>query len=143
MKFNEIQQTDWEELKPYLDTCLLPMTGLSGEESPWKVTQALEELRDLMDFVEIPFKGRVVTYPAVQYKLDDNLMIAAMDKLCEKLKSESFKFVILITSDDALAKLEFKGHDLLLSSLILTAEINEAKATVISEVQKIWNKQVL
>jgi 23S rRNA (pseudouridine1915-N3)-methyltransferase len=143
MKFNEIQQTDWEELKPYLDTCLLPMTGLSGEQSPWEVTRALEELRDLMDFVEIPFKGRVVTYPAVQYKLDDNLMIAAMDKLCEKLKSESFKFVILITADDALAKLEFKGHDLLLAPLILAAEINEAKAIVISEVQKLWNKQVL
>jgi 23S rRNA (pseudouridine1915-N3)-methyltransferase len=138
MKFNEIQQDEWDELKPYLDTCLLPLTGLSGEESPWKVTKALEELRDLMDFVEIPFKGRVVTYPAVQYRLDDNQMIAVIDKLCQKLKSDSFKFIILITVDDSLAKLDFHAHDLILSPMSLTEEVNETKAKIISEVQKLW-----
>jgi 23S rRNA (pseudouridine1915-N3)-methyltransferase len=138
MKFNEIQQTEWDELKPYLDTCLLPMTGLSGEESPWQVTKALEELRDLMDFVEIPFKGRVVTYPAVQYRLDDSQMIAAMDTLCQKLKSDSFKFVILITGDASLAKLEFQAHDLIISPLNLIESANEARARIIIEVQKLW-----
>jgi 23S rRNA (pseudouridine1915-N3)-methyltransferase len=138
MKFNDIKQTEWDELKPYLDTCLLPLTGLSGEESPWKVTKALEELRDLMDFVEIPFKGRIVTYPAVQYRLDDNQMIAAMDQLCLKIKSESFKFVILITVDASLAKLEFQAHDLMISPLILTENANEARARIITEVQKLW-----
>jgi 23S rRNA (pseudouridine1915-N3)-methyltransferase len=142
MKFNEIQQTEWDELKPYLDTCLLPMTGLSGAESPWKVTKALEELRDLMDLVEIPFKGRVVTYPAIQYRLDDDQMIAAMDMLCEKLRADSFKYVILITADHSLAKLEFKAHDLILSPLILTEKVSESRDKVISEVQKLWNKQV-
>jgi 23S rRNA (pseudouridine1915-N3)-methyltransferase len=138
MKFNEIQQTEWAELKPYLDTCLLPMTGLSGDESPWEVTKALEDLRDLMDFVELPFKGRVVTYPAVQYRLDDYLMIAAIDRLCEKLRSDSFKFVILITADAPLAKLAFKAHDLMISPLTLIEDINEARAKVISDVQKLW-----
>ncbi|QGQ96854.1 DUF2487 family protein [Paenibacillus psychroresistens] len=139
MKFNEIQQDDWDELKPYLDTCLLPLTGLSGEESPWAVTRALEELRDIMDLVEIPYKGRVVTYPAVQYGSEDNLMIAAVANLCEKLKADSFKYVILITADDRLAKLSFKGQDLLFSPSNLTADINEARAKVVSEVQKLWN----
>jgi 23S rRNA (pseudouridine1915-N3)-methyltransferase len=143
MKFNEIQQTEWDELKPYLDTCLLPMTGLTGEEAPWQVTKALEELRDLMDLVEIPFKGRVVTYPAVQYRIDDDRMIATIDKLCEKLKVDSFKYVILITADESLAKLEFKAHDLILSPLILTEEVSEPRDKVISEVQMLWNKQAL
>jgi 23S rRNA (pseudouridine1915-N3)-methyltransferase len=138
MKFNEIQQTEWDELKPYLDTCLLPMTGLTGEESPWEVTKALEELRDLMDIVEIPFKGRVVTYPAVQYRTDDNQMITAMDKLCEKLKSDSFRFVILITGDASLAELDYQAHDLIISPLTLTEDSNEARAKIVSEVQKLW-----
>jgi 23S rRNA (pseudouridine1915-N3)-methyltransferase len=138
MKFNEIQQAEWDELKPFLDTCLLPLTGLSGEESPWQVTKALEELRDLMDFVEIPFKGRVVTYPAVQYRLDDNEMIVTIDQLCQKLKSDSFKFVILITTDDSLAKLEFHAHNLIISPLILTEDVNETRTKIISEVQKLW-----
>jgi 23S rRNA (pseudouridine1915-N3)-methyltransferase len=138
MKFNEIQRTEWDELKPYLDTCLLPLTGLSGEESPWQVTKALEDLRDIMDYVEIPFKGRVVTYPAIQYRLDDNQMIDAIDKLCQKLKSDSFKFVILITADDSLAKLKFHAHNLIISPLILTEEINETRTKIMSEVQKLW-----
>jgi 23S rRNA (pseudouridine1915-N3)-methyltransferase len=138
MKFNEIQMTEWDELKPYLDTCLLPLTGLTGDEPPWKVTQALEELRDLMDFVEVPFKGRIVTYPAVQYSFADTQMISVVDRLCQQLKSESFKFVILITADESLAKLAFQAHDLMLSPLIFAEEINETRAKIILEVQKLW-----
>jgi 23S rRNA (pseudouridine1915-N3)-methyltransferase len=138
MKFSEIQQIDWEELKPYLDTCLLPLTGISGEEPPWKVTESLEKLRDLMDFIEIPYKGRVVTYPALQYKLDEDQMIAAVDTLCHKLKAAQFKYVIIITADDSIAKLEFQANDLLISPFMLIADISITQAKIDFEIQRLW-----
>ncbi|MEX2460802.1 MAG: DUF2487 family protein [Paenibacillaceae bacterium] len=138
MKFSEIQQNEWDELKPYLDTCLLPLTGLTGEESPSEVTEQLEKLRDLIDFVEIPFKGRVVTYPSVQYQEKDEQMIATIDTLCLMLKRSTFKFVILITVNDSLAKLDFHDCDLLISPQILTDDASENRAKIISEIQNLW-----
>lgn len=138
MKFSEIQQSEWEELKPYLDTCLLPLTGLTGKESPWQVTELLEQLRDIMDLVETPFKGRIVTYPALQYKTDDEMMVGTVDELCRRLKRDTFKYVILITVDEALAKQEFSASDLFISANLLTEEASENRARIVSKVQSLW-----
>ena len=138
MKFSEIHPNEWEELKPYLDTCLLPLTGLNGEESPWKVTELLEQLRDIMDLVEIPFKGRIVTYPAIQYKTEDEWMITTVNTLCLKLKLDTFKHVIVITADEALAKLEFLESDLFITTNGLTEETSENRARIVSQVQSLW-----
>jgi 23S rRNA (pseudouridine1915-N3)-methyltransferase len=138
MKFSEVQQSEWEELKPYLDTCLLPLTGLTGEESPWQVTEVLEQLRDLMDLVEIPFKGRVVTYPALQYKVDDEKMIVTVNELCLKLKLDTFKYVILITVDEALAAQEFLASDLFISVKDLSESIIDIRAIIVSKMQSLW-----
>jgi hypothetical protein len=138
MKFSEIQQNDWEELKPYLDTCLLPLTGIPGEEPPWKVTESLEKLRDLMDFVEIPYKGRIVTYPALQYKIEEDQMVVVVDSLCHKLKASQFKYVIIITADDSIAKLEFKANDLLISPFMLMEDVSATQAKIDFEIQRLW-----
>jgi 23S rRNA (pseudouridine1915-N3)-methyltransferase len=138
MKFSEIQQNDWEELKLYLDTCLLPLTGISGEEPPWKVTESLEKLRDLMDFVETPYKGRIVTYPALQYKIAEDQMVAVVDTLCHKLKADQFKYVIIITADDSIAKLEFQANDLLISPFMLMEDVGATRAKIDFEIQRLW-----
>lgn len=98
MKFSEIEQEQWEELKPYLDTCLLPITGMTGEESPLEATQCLEDLRDIMDLIEIPFRGRVVTYPALHYVDKQEHSVEAINSYCRKIKEQGFKYVILITA---------------------------------------------
>jgi 23S rRNA (pseudouridine1915-N3)-methyltransferase len=138
MKFNEIEKTGWEELQPYLDTCLLPLTGLTGEETPWQVTERLEKLRDLMDHVEIPFKGRVVTYPAVQYTMEDDQMSSSVNALCHKLKLSQFKYVIIITADDSLAKLEYQTSDLLISNQMIRPDASSTRAEIVTLVQGLW-----
>jgi 23S rRNA (pseudouridine1915-N3)-methyltransferase len=138
MKFSDIEQVNWEELQPYLDTCLLPITGLTGEEAPWEVTQSLEKLRDLMDHVEIPFKGRVVTYPAVQYNPEADLLISTVNALCLKLKAAQFKYVILLSADAFIAKLEFQVGDLMISPSIGNEESNDLRSIIVSQVQNLW-----
>src|SRR5690606_8279915 len=67
VKFSDIRESDWPQLAPWMDTCLLPVTGLAGTEAPHEAARRLEKLRDLLDLVEKPYRGRVVTYPAFQY----------------------------------------------------------------------------
>lgn len=99
LKFSEIEENKWAELKPYLDTVLLPITGLTGAESPAEATKKLEKLRDIMDMVEIPFAGRVVTYPALHYIGSDKLeMSKHMNEVCQRLKQQGFVHIILITA---------------------------------------------
>ena len=115
MKFSEIEQEQWEELKPYLDTCLLPVTGMDGKEQPYEATQKLERLRDLMDLVEIPFKGRVVTYPACHYVSADEPYSAALSNWCRNLREAGFKYIIL-ASAELNVQLQNAGADLVLQA---------------------------
>ncbi|UUZ94444.1 YpiF family protein [Paenibacillus sp. P25] len=86
-------------LRPYLDTCLLPVTGLRGTEQPWEATEALEELRDALDLLEMPFKGRVVTYPALHFIPDDAAGTnALLRQVCSGIRQAGFRFVVLVTA---------------------------------------------
>lgn len=113
MKFSDIEQEKWDELSPYLDTCLLPVTGMTGTESPFEATKRLEDLRDMLDLVEIPFKGRVVTYPACHYVMDGDGTGRGVSAIVMRLKEAGFAYVILATASNKL-KLDDCGADLVL-----------------------------
>jgi len=98
LKFSEIDPETWEELRPYLDTCLLPVTGMIGKESPFEATASLEALRDIMDLVEVPFNGRIVTYPAAHYIGDASSNKQLLEMVCSQLKAYGFKYIILISA---------------------------------------------
>lgn len=115
MKFSDIEHDSWDGLKPYLDTCLLPVTGLTGREEPWEATRRLEALRDLMDPVEGPFRGRVVTYPAFHY-IEGKDGLAAVDAVCARLKREAgFRFLIIAALDPTLDAGALPHADLILT----------------------------
>lgn len=135
MKFSEISQSDWPDLKPYLDTCLLPVTGLSGTEEPWQATAALERLRDLLDAIEIPFKGRVVTYPALHYIVGDS-WVRDLSLVCRNLKECGFAFVIAIVAGEAV-KLSGEGVLLIADCDLLLEEADADQAGLDS-----WKQQV-
>ncbi len=133
VKFSDVTEKQWEEFEPYLDTCLLPITGLSGMEKPWEVTQALTKLRDVMEYIENPFKGRVITYPSVQYRLDDQELVNTMNQLCNKLKKIGFTYVIIITANPNIEQLIFKEADLLITS--------QNVAITIKKIEEMWNSE--
>ncbi|MFS0722629.1 DUF2487 family protein [Paenibacillus sp. 1P07SE] len=97
MKFSELTEAQWQENGMYYDTCLLPVTGLTGGGNPLETTTALEKLADAIDLIEQPFKGRVVIYPACHYwGAEDKPML---ERLCSELKrSAGFKYVILVSA---------------------------------------------
>ncbi|MBD7968063.1 DUF2487 family protein [Paenibacillus gallinarum] len=146
MKFSEITSEDWVDLQPYLDTCLLPYTALTGQESPYETVSVLERLRDFLDYVEIPFKGRIVTYPAVHYSQASQLQ--QLNELCSHLKAGGFKYVIVMTADEALVQAELPEADLVLSLSALSSRkdkdelshvnVNEFKKDIQSQIYQMW-----
>lgn len=140
MKFSEVDEQSWQELKPFLDTCLIPFTGLSGSETPWEATAALERLRDFMDLAEIPFKGRLVTYPAIQYGNTEDIKL--LNEVCHNVKSIGFKFVVIMTADVELSKEDVPESTLVLSRRRL--EGNEGiplSATVSGQISEMWQQE--
>ncbi|WP_042162384.1 DUF2487 family protein [Paenibacillus gorillae] len=135
MKFSDIAADQWEELKPYLDTCLLPVTGMTGTEQPYEATQALEKLRDVMDLIELPFKGRVVTYPALHY-IEETDKSATVEKLCARMKGIGFKFVIVVSAAEQ-TDLNCPSADLLFAPDASGAI--PAASTIAVAIQSAWN----
>ncbi|MFC5986098.1 DUF2487 family protein [Marinicrinis lubricantis] len=138
MKFSEIKREEWAELKPYLDTCLLPVTGLSGKEDPVEAADRLEQLRDLMDNIEGPFRGRIVTVPAVQYVMgSDESFVSGLNLLCSHLKSTGYTYVIVVSLLDRPSLEHPQGPDLWISPRI---EGNEIRSQEISGmIQRLWS----
>lgn len=140
LKFSEMTQDSWAELQLYLDTCLIPYTALTGKQSPVEATEALERLRDFLDLVEIPFKGRIMTYPAFHYAGPD--MSMALNTLSEQLKSSGFKYVVIMSSDGVLEQSQISSADLVLSRSILSQEVGEEGIArfVGEKIRELWKR---
>jgi len=121
VKFSDIRESDWPQLAPWMDTCLLPVTGLAGTEAPHEAARRLEKLRDLLDLVEKPYRGRVVTYPAFQYLTSADLA-AELDRLCRNLKAAGFRHVIVALADKSL----LAGRSVPSCDFVLTDDCDEA-----------------
>ncbi|MCM3627476.1 YpiF family protein [Paenibacillus glycanilyticus] len=136
MKFSDIAEEQWDELRPYLDTCLLPVTGMTGLEQPHEARIALEQLRDVMDLIEIPFKGRIVTYPAMHY-FHEGSEGKLVSRTCRSLKETGFRFVIVISAKNQDA-LECPDADLIICP---NGEGEAPAAAAVSKaVQALWNR---
>lgn len=139
MKFSDFDRNNWEENRRYYDTCLVPFTGLIGNESPPEATEALERLRDFMDRVEGPFKGRIVTYPAIQYSGEGK--VDYINGIFRKVKSSSFQYVILLTADLSISEDEIIESDLVLSLPTLEAYIGSGfNAEIAKRIQEMWQQ---
>ncbi|MUG65024.1 DUF2487 family protein [Paenibacillus campinasensis] len=137
MKFSEVEEASWPGLALYFDTCLIPYTGLSGGESPWEVTAALERLRDFMDLVEIPFKGRIVTYPAVQYGNPNDMKL--LNEVCRNVKSGGFKYVVVMSADVAISEEDVPESALVLSRRSIDIPEGKPLAAVVSQkISEMW-----
>ncbi|REE94298.1 uncharacterized protein DUF2487 [Paenibacillus taihuensis] len=116
MKFSELSADGWAELAPYLDTAVLPVSGLQGTEMPHEATAVLERLRDVLDLIEIPFKGRIVTYPACQYGTWTPELSSQLQSLSSNLRQVGFKYVVIVMAFGAPSEAKVEtGADLIIS----------------------------
>lgn len=140
MKFSEINKDSWEELCLYLDTCLIPVTGLNGTESPYEVVRALERLRDMMNLVEIPFKGRIVTYPSFQYGKEE--IAHHINEVCHNVKRAGFAYVIVISVDVNFNAVQLDNADLILTPSAFSEFSEGGKQQFTHEkIQELWQRK--
>jgi 23S rRNA (pseudouridine1915-N3)-methyltransferase len=140
MKFSDVMKDQWDALQPYLDTCLLPVTGLTGSEQPWQATEALEKLRDALDLIEIPYKGRVVTYPALHY-VDGADLSVQINTLATRLKEAGFSYVIVLTTiaDSQSWTKQTVDEIFYIDMANWTADQAEIKTGISRGLQLLWN----
>lgn len=135
-----MNHNSWAELQLYLDTCLVPFTAMSGQQSPVEATEALERLRDFLDTVEIPFKGRIMTYPAYHYISTE--MSMTLNTLSSELKASGFKYVVIMSADGSFSGMEIPNADLLLSQqdLLQQMERKSIPRHVGECIRDLWKK---
>ncbi len=97
MKFSEINADSWSELQPYLDTCLIPVSGLTGSESPWEAADKVARTGQWLEPLEQAFRGRTVTMPAFHYDAGDKLDKEKLNRLINQWKKNGFRYVIVIS----------------------------------------------
>src|SRR5690606_13678429 len=96
MKFGELKREEWPALQPFLDTCLLPVTGLTGRESPVEAAVLAARAGAVLKALEERFRGRTVTMPALHYYGPEDE--GKLSELCRKLKEETgFRYVVVVT----------------------------------------------
>ncbi|MFD2332114.1 DUF2487 family protein [Cohnella sp. GCM10020058] len=113
MRFSEFDENNWSDLQPYLDTALIPVTGLRGGESPPEAAELVGAAGDWLAPIESAFKGRTVTYPAHHYAGPGEE--ASLDEWCARLKSRGFKFVVVVSGKPGWDKTRVPSADLFVS----------------------------
>ncbi|BBI33221.1 DUF2487 family protein [Cohnella abietis] len=106
MKFSEIDADSWPELQLYLDTCLIPLSGLTGEESPWEATDKLARVGGWLAPLEQAFRGRTVTMPAFHYDGEGVEHAERLNQLISRWRNNGFRYVIVISGQP----LDWSGH---------------------------------
>jgi 23S rRNA (pseudouridine1915-N3)-methyltransferase len=96
MKFSEINADSWPELQNYLDTCLIPVSGLTGEESPWEITDKVARTGHWLAPLEQAFRGRTVTMPAFHYDTGSIEDRERLNRLARQWRTNGFRYIIAI-----------------------------------------------
>lgn len=96
MKFSELTAENWPELQEYLDTCLIPVSGLTGGETPWEITDKVARTGRWLAPLEQVFQGRTVTMPAFHYDTGSLEDMERLDRLCVQWRKSGFRYVIAI-----------------------------------------------
>jgi len=140
LKFSEIEKDRWPELRPYLDTALLPLSGLTGGEAPHEATEALERLRDALEPLESAYRGRVVTMPALHYAEDDASLAVLADKLCARMRESGFRHCVVVTGAPRLLTLSVPNASAVLGpeppNQDAPSELYRSKA--MREIERLW-----
>ncbi|WP_239614192.1 DUF2487 family protein [Cohnella mopanensis] len=137
MKFSEVDENSWPELQPYLDTCLIPLSGLTGEESPWEATEKVARTGQWIAPLEQAYRGRTVTMPAYHYDAGGAEDTERINRLIERWKAIGFRYVVVV-SGQALPLAEALKADLIIQP---NAEEEEPDFQRISKsVAALWRK---
>jgi hypothetical protein len=96
MKFSEFTRNEWADVQLYFDTGLLPVSGLTGGESPAEAAAAVGRTGDWLLPVETAFRGRTVTLPAYHYFDGSEEARARLASICREVKAGGFKHLIVV-----------------------------------------------
>ncbi|MBB6674119.1 DUF2487 family protein [Cohnella nanjingensis] len=114
MKFSELDDDTWAELQPFLDTALLPVSGLSGGETPAEAAEKIGRTGDWLSPLEASFRGRTVTLPASHYDGDPAGGAARLEALCASIKRQGYRHLIVVAGNGGWTEAQLPSADMIL-----------------------------
>jgi 23S rRNA (pseudouridine1915-N3)-methyltransferase len=99
MYYDQITAEQWTSLKPYLDTCLLPVASLKGSDDFWEMKERLNGLSLGKKWVEQMYSGRIVIYPDICYS-DVHMNGSYVNEWIQALKEKGFRYIVLLDHAD-------------------------------------------
>ncbi|MCC3376506.1 DUF2487 family protein [Cohnella sp. REN36] len=113
MKFSELDEASWPDLQPFLDTALLPVSGLTALDSPPEAAEKIGRTGDWLSPLEEAFRGRTVTLPASHYDGDPAAGAARLEGLCAAIKRQGYRYVIVVAGGGGWSEAALPSADLI------------------------------
>jgi 23S rRNA (pseudouridine1915-N3)-methyltransferase len=99
MYYDQISAGQWPSLKPYLDTCILPITNIRTEQEVWEIKERLHIHNQAKKWIEQMYSGRIVIYPDIHYSWDDKEKFRLyLKEVIRGIKDKGFQYVVLLNN---------------------------------------------
>lgn len=96
MHFDQIDAEKWSSLKPYLDTCVFPVSGIHvSADQVEDIKARLNKLNEMKRWMEQMYTGRIVIYPEIHYAFERNEEF--IFSLEDKMRLQGFRYVVIVS----------------------------------------------
>lgn len=133
MNWNASDMNLFLQQKEYIDTLVIPLIKVETQEERMKSSASSTDfLMNLVDYIELQFKGRIMVSPPFAYSPSMELQQFG-DVLAEDFSHSSFKHVFYLTTDADWTTITIKGKVLWLPAIPIEHMDDRLKQSILED----------
>lgn len=133
MNWNASDMNLFLQQKEYIDTLVIPLIKVETHEERMKSSASSTDfLMNLVDYIELQFKGRIMVSPPFAYSPSMELQQFG-DVLAEDFSHSSFKHVFYLTTDADWTTIPIKGKVLWLPAIPIEHMDDRLKQSILED----------
>ncbi|REB09908.1 DUF2487 family protein [Sporosarcina sp. BI001-red] len=133
MNWNASDMNLFLQQKEYIDTLVIPLIKVETVEERMKASaSATDFLMNLVDYIELQFKGRIMVAPPFAYTPSMELQQFG-ERLSGDLSKSPFKHVFYLTTDSEWTSIEIRGNVLWLPSIPIENMDDRLKQSILED----------
>lgn len=133
MNWNASDMNVFLQQKEYIDTLVVPLIKVETVEERMKTSASSTDfLMNLVDYIELQFKGRIMIAPPFAYTPSMGLQQFG-EVLSEDLSKSSFKHVFYLTTDSQWTSIEIPGKVLWMPAIPIENMDERLKQSILED----------
>ncbi|MBD7906946.1 DUF2487 family protein [Sporosarcina gallistercoris] len=133
MNWNASDMNLFLQQKEYIDTLVVPLIKVETIEERMKASASSTDfLMNLVDYIELQFKGRIMVSPPFAYTPSMGLEQLG-EVLAEDFSQSSFKHVMYLTTDPDWTSIKIQGKILWLPSIPIEHMDDRLKQSILED----------